>query len=532
MIVQAVPLPGSPAVLPPTFDVHIPLQLTLALGPDILLFVGTMGLMLWAAWRPDSREHQRHVGQASLVLVLATMAMVIAYQVAHVTAGPGVIAVDAFRWVSDLIFLAATAGTIALGIDYNAREGIVAAESHVLVLFATSGMMLLAAGRDLMILFLGIELMSVAVYVLTGFNRRSARSAEGALKYFLLGAFSTGFLLYGIALIYGATGATNLTLIGDRIHLYSLAGTPLVTVGVALLLVGFGFKVAAAPFHMWAPDVYEGAPTPITAFMAAAVKAAAFAAFLRVWLEAFGDVAYQWHDAIWFLAILTMLVGNVVALVQRNIKRMLAYSSIAQAGYVLVAVVAGTTLGASAFLFFLAAYTLATMGAFAVVVALGNAGESHLDIDDYAGLWTTRPWLAVAMSACMFALLGFPVFGGIGFLAKWYMLQAALGAKYFGESRPQVHLALMIVVTSMISAGYYLRVVTIMFMRPARADGGAAGTAARTGRLTEWVVGVSVVLLLALGLAPTYLVSWTAQSAPVFTNRPSYLLPTSAIPRR
>jgi NADH-quinone oxidoreductase subunit N len=530
---QAVPLPGSPAAAGPTFDLHIPWQLTLALGPDVVLFIGTAVLMLWAAWRPDSREHQRNVGRASLALVFVTMAAVVGYDLAHVTAGPGVIAVDAFRWASDLIFLAASAGTIALSIDYNAREGILAAESHVMVLFATSGMMLLAAGRDLMIIFLGIELMSVAVYILAGFNRRSARSAEAALKYFLLGAFSTGFLLYGIALIYGATGSTNLTVIGDRIHNYSLGGTPLVTVGVALILVGFGFKVAAAPFHMWAPDVYEGAPTPITGFMAAAVKAAAFAAFLRVWLEAFGDVVYQWHNAMWFLAILTMLVGNLVALVQRNIKRMLAYSSIAQAGYVLVGVVAGTTLGASAFLFFLASYTLATLGAFAVIVALGDAGETHLDIGDYAGLWTTRPWLAAAMSACMLSLLGFPIFGGIGFLAKWYMLQAALEASYFGEAKPQFELAVMIVITSMISAGYYLRLVTIMFMRPARADGGAAGNAApRAGQLTRWVVGVSVVLLLALGLAPTYLVGWTASSAPVIANRPSYLLPSSAIPPR
>jgi NADH-quinone oxidoreductase subunit N len=217
--------------------------------------------------------------------------------------------------------------------------------------------------------------------------------------------------------------------------------------------------------------------------------------------------------------------------VQRNIKRMLAYSSIAQAGYVLVGVVAGSGLGASAFLFFLAAYTLATMGAFAVIVALGDSGETRLDIGDYAGLWTTRPWLAAAMSVCMLSLLGFPIFGGIGFLAKWYMLQAALEASYFGDAKPQFELAVMIVITSMISAGYYLRLVTIMFMRPPRADGGAAGTAPRAGRLTQWVVGVSVVLLLALGLAPGYLVSWTSKSAPAVANRPSYLLPSSAIPR-
>jgi NADH-quinone oxidoreductase subunit N len=494
---------------------------------------GAMLLLLWAVWRRESATHQRSVGVLSIGLCVATLVAVLLMMFDRPTASDGPIAVDNFRWMVDVVVLIGTIAAIALGIDDNDRTGSTTAESHVLMLLASSGMMLLGAARDLIIVFLGIELMSVAVYILAGFNRRSARSAEGALKYFLLGAFSTGFLLYGIALIYGATGSTNLSVIGDRIHLYSLAGTPLVTVGVALILVGFAFKVAAVPFHMWAPDVYEGAPTPITGFMAAAVKAAAFAAFLRVWLESFGDVVYQWHDALWFLAILTMLVGNVVALVQRNIKRMLAYSSIAQAGYVLVGVVAGTALGASAFLFFLAAYTLATLGAFAVIVALGDSGETHLDIGDYAGLWTTRPWLAAAMSACMLSLLGFPIFGGIGFLAKWYMLQAALEASYFGDAKPQVELAVMIVITSMISAGYYLRLVTIMFMRPARADGGAAGHAApRAGQLTRWVVAVSVVLLLGLGLAPAYLVSWTASSAPILTSRPTYLLPSSAIPPR
>jgi NADH-quinone oxidoreductase subunit N len=520
---QAVPMPGTAA--PPTFDLHVPAQLTLALGPDLILTAGAIGLMLWAAWRSESAAHQRAVGWGSLYLVAVTIVAVIIYTVERVTAGPGAIAVDPFRWAADLIFLVGAFATIALSMDYNAREGITAAESHVLVLLATAGMMLLAAARDLMLVFLGIELMSVAVYVLAGLNRRSARSAEAALKYFLLGAFSTGFLLYGIALIYGATGATNLATIGDRIHAHGLAGTPLVTVGVALLLVGFGFKVAAVPFHMWAPDVYEGAPTPITAYMAAAVKAAAFAAFLRVWLESFSDVVYRWHDAVWFLAILTMIVGNVVALVQRNIKRMLAYSSIAQAGYVLVAVVSGTALGASAFVFFLAAYTLATMGAFAVVVALGDAGELRLDIDDYSGLWTTRPWLALAMSVCMLALLGFPIFGGVGFVAKWYMLQAALKAEYFGTPWPQVGLAVTIVLTSVISAGYYLRLVTIMFMRPA----GAVATGRpipAAGWLTGWVTGVSVALLLALGLVPTFIVRWSEYSALTVTARQAYLAPS------
>ncbi len=513
-----------------TFDLHNPAQLMAALGPDIVLVVGAIALMLWAAWRPDGPRHQRAVGIASLWVVGATIAAVLYYARAHYTAGPGVIAVDSFRWTADLIFLGAAFCTIAMSVDYNDRQGIGAAESHVLVLFAASGMMLMAAARDLMIVFLGIELMSIAAYVLAGLNRRSARSAEAALKYFLLGAFSTGFLLYGIALIYGATGTVNLAEIGERIHTYNLAPTPLVTVGTALLLVGFGFKIAAVPFHMWAPDVYEGSPTPITAFMAAGVKAAAFAAFLRVWVEALPEVVYQWHAGVWALAVVTMVVGNVVALAQQNIKRMLAYSSIAQAGYVLVAVAAGSALGTSAFLFFLAAYTLSTMGAFAVIVALGDDGETRLNISDLAGLWFSRPWLAVGMAVCMLGLLGFPIFGGLGFVAKWYMIETALKAEYLGRPMPQVHLAVTIVLTSVISAGYYLRVVTTMFMQPQRPDGGASALAApKPGRLTALVVGANVVLLLALGLLPGYLISWTGRSAPPTAVHPYYYLPSAGL---
>ena len=521
-------VPGGPAAA--MFDLRHPAQLLAALGPDIILVTGAIGLMLWAAWRRDGAAHQRRVGIGSLWVLGATIVAVVVYANQGYTAGPGVIAVDSFRWTADLIFLAAAFGTIALSVDYNARQGIGAAESHVLVLLAASGMMLMAAARDLMIVFLGIELMSIAVYVLAGLNRRSPRSAEAALKYFLLGAFSTGFLLYGIALIYGATGTVSLAEIGDRIHSYDLSATPLVTVGTTLLLVGFGFKIAAVPFHMWAPDVYEGSPTPITAFMAAGVKAAAFAAFIRVWVEALPEVVYRWHGAVWALAVVTMVVGNVVALAQRNIKRMLAYSSIAQAGYVLVAVASGSALGTSAFLFFLTAYTLSTMGAFGVVVALGDDGETRLEIDDLAGLWFSRPWLAVSMAVCMLGLLGFPVFGGLGFVAKWYMIEAALRAEYLGRLMPQVFLAVAIVVTSVISAGYYLRVVTVMFMQPERADGGASARAApRPGRLTTLVVGANVVLLLALGLMPAYLISWTGRSSPPSAVHPYYQLPSAGL---
>ncbi|HKR08803.1 MAG TPA: NADH-quinone oxidoreductase subunit N, partial [Gemmatimonadaceae bacterium] len=319
------------------FDLSQPAQLTSALGPDLILMGGAMLLLLWSGWRRETNQHQRSVGILSIALCVITMIAVGYYAYEGYTASNGVIAVDNFRWAADEIFLIATVGTIAMSLDYNEREGITAGETHVLLLLATSGMMILAAARDLIIVFLGIELMSIAVYVLVGMNRRHERSAEGAIKYFLLGAFSTAFLLYGIALVYGATGATNFVGIKGSIARFDLAHNGLLLIGLGLLLVGFGFKVAAAPFHMWAPDVYEGAPTPVTAYMAAAVKAAAFAAFFRLWLEAFPTLLAEWHQVVWWLAVITMVVGNVVALAQRNIKRLLAYSSIAHAGYILVA---------------------------------------------------------------------------------------------------------------------------------------------------------------------------------------------------
>jgi len=493
-----------------TFDLSLPAQLAGALGPDLFLMGGAMLLLLWAGWRPESDEHQRNVGILGMALCIFTMVFVGYYAREGYTASVGPIAVDNFRWAADEIFLIATVGTIAMSLDYNSREGIMPGESHVLLLLATSGMMILAAARDLIIVFLGIELMSIAIYVLVGMNRRRERSAEGALKYFLLGAFSTAFLLYGIALVYGGTGETNFARIAANIGKFHLEHSALLLVGVALLLVGFGFKVAAAPFHMWAPDVYEGAPTPITAYMAAGVKAAAFAAFFRLWLEAFPSLLTTWHQAVWWLAALTMIVGNLVALAQRNIKRLLAYSSIAHAGYILVAMVVGTKLGSSAFMFYLFAYTMATLGAFAVIVALGARGEDRMSVEEYAGLWTVRPGLAGAMAVFMLALLGFPIFGGIGFFAKWYVLQAALQAPF-----PQTRLAVLLVITSLVSAGYYLYVVMVMFMKPRDAT---ASMPDRTGGWTRAVVWGSVAVILFFGLFPDAIVSFTRRSTPTLTT--------------
>ena len=487
-----------------SFDLSLPSHLMTALGPDLILMAGAMILLLWSAWKRESDMHQRNIGVASIVLCITVIVAIAFYMARGDDALPGIIAVDNFRWTADIVFLLATIGTIALSMDYNSREGMTAAESHVLLLFATAGMMTLAAARDLMIVFLGIEIMSVAVYVLAGLNRRSEKSAEGAIKYFLLGAFSTGFLLYGIALVYGATGTTNLTQIGERVAQVGLGSNALLVAGIALLLIGFGFKVALAPFHMWAPDVYEGAPTPITAYMAAAVKAAAFAGFLRVWLEAFPSVASSWHAPVWWLAVATMVVGNLVALAQKNIKRMLAYSSIAHAGYIMVAIAIATPAASSAFMFYLLAYTLATFGAFGVIVAIERQGGTKLNIEDYAGLWSVRPWMAAAMAVFMLALLGFPIFGGIGFFAKYWIIQSALQAPV-----PQTKLAVILVLTSVVSAGYYLYVVMVMFMRP-RPENAAPVSA--TAPWTRSVIAVAAILILVLGILPNSVVRWTERS--------------------
>jgi len=493
-------------------DLAVPAQLTQALVPDLVLMGGSMLMLLWAAWRPDSDRHQRSVGIASIVLAGITMVLTLQWS-GRFEAGPGPIALDNFRWFADIIILLGTVFAIALSMDDNMRSRIRNAESHVLILLASSGMMLLAAARDLMIVFLGIELMSISVYALAGINRRSERSAEGALKYFLLGAFSTAFLLYGIALVYGATGTTNLTIIGGRIAIFRLATSPILLIGIALMLIGFGFKVATVPFHMWAPDVYDGAPSPITAYMAATVKAAAFVAFIRVWLEAFAYSWQMWLPIVTGLAIATMVVGNAVGLAQKNLKRMLAYSSIGHAGYLLVAIASGTPQGSSALLFYLFVYTLATFGSFAVVVALTRDGQEAVMLDDLSGLWTVRPWLAVSMAVLMFSLLGFPIFGGAGFFAKWYVLQAILQSP-----AKQTALAVVLVITTVVSAGYYLEVVRLMFMRP-RADN--ALPVEQSGGLTKMILAVSVAVLLVLGVVPEAAIRVADRGQPTMEAEPS-----------
>ena len=371
------------------------------------------------------------------------------------------IAVDGFRLFANWIFLIAAALSILISFAYVYRQRLQAGEFYGLILLSTAGMMFMAGARDLIVVFLGLEVMSIAVYALTAFNRRDRKSAEAGLKYFLLGAFSTGFFLYGIALVYGATGSTNVAEIG-RVVASGTAPAALLTAGIAFLTIGFGFKVSAVPFHMWTPDVYEGAPAPVTAFMSAAVKAAAFVAFLRVFLVAFGTAYDAWYPILWWLAAITMVAANLIALVQSNVKRMLAYSSIAHAGYLMVAMTAANETAAAGLLFYLLVYTLMNIGAFAIVITVAHQGEDRLQVEDYAGFGWTQPALGVFLTVFLLSLAGFPGTGG--FMGKIYLLQGAADSQLWV-------LAVVLVLTTVASYWYYLRVAWFMWMREPMAEG-------------------------------------------------------------
>ena len=374
----------------------------------------------------------------------------------------GQVALDNYAVFFNFVFILAAALAILMSDSYLKREGYPVGEYYSLILFSTVGAMLMASGTDLMTIFLGLEVMSVALYVLAGFFRGQLRSNEAGLKYFLLGAFSTGFLLYGIALIYSVTGTTNVADIGAALALnHHLVADPICIGGMLLLSTGFLFKIAIVPFHMWTPDVYEGSPTPITAFMSAGPKAAAFAAFMRVFLIGLGSLHASWVGLLWVLAVLTMVAGNFIALKQTNLKRMLAYSSIAHAGYALVGLVASNAVGVSAVLFYMLAYTIMNIGAFAILVLAGKKGEDNLTLQGFSGFGYQRPVLAVLFSICLFSLMGIPP--SAGFTGKFYIFAGALNAGY-------VWLAVLGVLNSAVSLYYYLRVMVYMYFRAPEED--------------------------------------------------------------
>ena len=412
---------------------------------------------------------------------------------------PHMVFLDQYRFVSELLVLFIAGSTCLLSLRFLGKQRLLAPEYYVLVLFATIGMQLMIASADFILLFIGLEIMSISVYVLAGFDRFRRSSAEAALKYFLVGAFASGFLLYGIALVYGATGQTYYILIGQQLTTNT---SLLARMGLALLLVGFAFKTAAVPFHMWAPDVYDGSPTPITGFMATGVKTAAFVALVRVLTDAFPAFTDVWQPIVAVLAVLSMIVGNVVALAQSSLKRMLAYSSIAHAGYLLVGVWTGTDLGRAAVLLYLIAYSITSLAAFGIITAVERVGSRTVMLEDVEGFFRVRPWGALSMGVCLLSLLGFP--GTFGFIGKWYLTVAAI-------DRQQVLLAVVMGLGSLVSLGYYLPVVMAMTMKPERTPD--AHRQVLFSRAAKAIVAVAVITNLLFGVWPRKVVDLARAAA-------------------
>jgi NADH-quinone oxidoreductase subunit N len=415
------------------------------------------------------------------------------------TSSFGVVLADNFGLFVTLVLLLIALLSVVLSSTTIDREGLPQGEYYALLMFATAGMILMATAVDLIVLFIALEILSLGVYVLTGLRRGSSAGVEGAFKYFLLGAVASAFFLYGIALTYGVTGSTRLDRIGSLVAAQSMAPTAMQLMALTLLLVGFAFKVSAVPFHMWTPDAYEGAPPPVAGFMSTGVKAAAMAAFARVFLSAFGPLAATWAPMLWMLAAVTMVVGTVVGVAQTNVKRLLAYSSIAHAGYLLVALVAANDVGKGAILFYLLVYAVTNVGAFGVIGMMETADRPNDRIQDFAGLWHTRPRLAGLMTIFLLSLGGFPPFGG--FIAKWYVFNAAVSAGY-------VWLAIIGVLTSVVSVFFYLKIVVQMYMTPAD----SSVSVPPVPRAAAVALAASAALVLYLGVLPARVMEWAAQS--------------------
>ena len=390
-----------------------------------------------------------------------------------------------------------------LSLRYVEQEVLIKGEYYSLLLFGALGMMIMVSSNHFITIFIGLELMSISVYVLCGLLAGNPKSAEASLKYFLLGAFATAFLLYGIALVYGATGILDIREIADYVVSRNFYLTPMFMAGIALLIVGFGFKTASVPFHMWTPDVYEGAPTSITAYMATGVKAAAFGAFLRVFYTAFYPFLAGWTGILWLIAVLTMTLGNITALMQDDIKRMLAYSSIAHAGYILIAFVIGDRAFSSSILFYVLVYSFMNIGAFAVVMLLGRKDAANTGIESYAGLAARHPFIALSMSAFLLSLAGVPPLAG--FMGKFYVLSAAIRAEHYW-------LAVIGVLNSAVAAYYYLRVIMYMYFKE------PAGEPGRPDISPAYIVTIAISLwaLFHMGIFPREFMLIAQKSVNIF----------------
>ncbi|HEX4998956.1 MAG TPA: NADH-quinone oxidoreductase subunit N [Terriglobia bacterium] len=481
-----------------------------AVLPTVALSV--IGVLIMALGPFSKRGRPNRMGLLALLGVIAA-AFALVPMMNPVNRGfwySGLWVVDDYSAFFHATFLL-IAGLTALGsMDYLRRQKMDHPEYYALLMFATAGMLTMAASEDLIVIFIGLEALSISTYVLAGFRRTDLKSNESAMKYFLLGSFASAFFLYGIALIFGATGSTNLAGIADGIRLIGEepSGTSqiaLVYLAAALMLIALCFKVAAAPFHVWTPDVYEGAPTPVTAFMSVGPKAAGFAVLLRVFVSAFGYPSLQdrWQAAIGIIAILTMTLGNIVATVQPNIKRMLAYSSIAHAGYVAVGLAAAAKQpdgAVSAALFYLLAYAATNLGAFAIVSVLGRSEDKLTNVSDYAGLARKRPVLAALLSLFLLSLAGVP--GTAGFTAKFFIFRAAVDSGLYS-------LASVGALTTVVSFYFYLYVIVQMYMREPHEDFADVGVPA-TGALLLAVAAVATVYL---GVWPNDVLNWSLEAA-------------------
>src|SRR5829696_5478797 len=433
----------------------------------------------------------------TLFAIGATLAALVPFRHTQVEVAHGLLAVDQFALFFKVVFLLAAAITVLMSVRYLAVEGASPGEYYFLVLCASLGMMIMAGGIDLITIFIGLETMAVSFYILAGFIKPSQRSNEAAVKYFLLGAFSLGVLLYGMSLMYGLSGTTNL-----RVMATSFVGMekdPRLVLAVILVVAGVGFKIAAVPFHMWAPDVYEGSPTPITAFLSVGSKAASFAMLIRIFLEGLPSMAADWRLLFWTLAVITMTVGNVAAVTQSNVKRMLAYSSIAHAGYVLIGIVANTPRGITATLVYLLIYSFMQLGAFAVVVLLRRADVAGEELKDFSGLAFRNPFAAFAMLLFMLSLGGIPPTAG--FMGKFWLFSAAIDAQFYW-------LAVIGVLNSAISLYYYVRIVVFMYLKKE-----TIGSEPTTSPALAVVLGVAVAATLFFGVYPQLLFQLADASA-------------------
>ncbi len=432
--------------------------------------------------------------------VIALISIISVFVVGYMLTGSsgevfsGMFISDGYSIFFKMIFLVSLMLSILLSIKYIRLEGVNLGEYYSLMLFSTLGMMIMASAGNLIVLYLGLELMALSTYILTGFLRYEIRSNEAALKYFLLGAFASAFLLYGISLTYGLTGTTDLKGIATYLINNRIETNPALVFSMLLLIVAMSFKIAAVPFHMWAPDVYEGAPTPITAFMSVGPKAAGFAILGRVFTMAFGIYSVEWTTVIIPIAILTMAVGNILAISQTNIKRMLAYSSIAHAGYALIGIIAGGENGISSMMNYLFIYAFMNIGAFAIVTILKSEGFAGEDLSDYEGLAKTHPLASALMLIFMFSLTGIPPTAG--FIGKFYLFMSAINAEY-------TWLAIVAVIFSAISAFFYLRVVMYMYMREPKGE-----VTLSTSMPLSIAIAITSLAVLIIGIFPSSIVEF------------------------